>query len=163
MDSFKLLGSSTKLKNESEDINNMLDELYQEVGSTLLEESKSSMVFMDLHRADEDHIRKIEKFQAYFDMVRRMVKPGCSQEVLKVALNSMSSLRLLDRETELRFFCQEEKEKLKKRAMGWVQNSQGREIPMLMGAPGLHMDHIQFKDILIWLRPAKCEPWLLNI
>ncbi|XP_022777256.1 pyrophosphate--fructose 6-phosphate 1-phosphotransferase subunit alpha-like isoform X2 [Durio zibethinus] len=92
MDSFETLGSSTKLKKESEDISNMMDDFYRGAGSSLLEEPESSMVFMDLHRQDEDHIRKIKEFQDYFDMVKRMVKPGCSQEVLKVALNSISSL-----------------------------------------------------------------------
>ena len=60
---------SCEQKKESEDINNMMNDLYQEAGSTLLEEPKSSMVFMDLHRQDEDHIRKINEFQAYLDMV----------------------------------------------------------------------------------------------
>ncbi|XP_021294826.1 pyrophosphate--fructose 6-phosphate 1-phosphotransferase subunit alpha-like isoform X2 [Herrania umbratica] len=92
MDSFEMLGSSTKLKTESEDINNAMDDIYQEAGPTLLEEPESSIVFMDLHRQDEDHIKRLKEFQAYFDMVKRMVKPGCSQDVLKVALNSMSSL-----------------------------------------------------------------------
>ncbi|XVE88478.1 hypothetical protein DITRI_Ditri19aG0072600 [Diplodiscus trichospermus] len=92
MDSFKMLGSSTKLKKESEDRNNTMDDLYSEAGFTLLEEPKSSMVFMDLYGQDEDHIRKIKEFLASFDMVKKMVKPGCSQEVLKVALNSMSTL-----------------------------------------------------------------------
>ncbi|XVF25369.1 hypothetical protein REPUB_Repub13aG0206900 [Reevesia pubescens] len=92
MDSFEMIGSSAKLKKESEDINNMMDYLYQEAGFTLLEEPESSMVF-----TDEDHIIKIKEFQAYFDMLgmsrmKKMVKPGYSQEVLKVALNSMSSL-----------------------------------------------------------------------
>ncbi|EOY27509.1 PREDICTED: pyrophosphate--fructose 6-phosphate 1-phosphotransferase subunit alpha 2 isoform X1 [Theobroma cacao] len=103
MDFFEMLGSSTKLaydnclslwqKTESEDINNMMVDIYQEAGPTLLEEPESSIVFMDLHRQDEDHIKRLKEFQAYYDMVKRMVKPGCSQEVLKVALNSMSSLK----------------------------------------------------------------------
>lgn len=60
---------SCNQKKESQDINDRMDELYQEAGSTLLEEPNSSAVFMDLHRADEDHIRQIKEFQAYFDMV----------------------------------------------------------------------------------------------
>ncbi|GMI86014.1 hypothetical protein HRI_002270700 [Hibiscus trionum] len=92
MDSFETLGPSSKLENVSDDINNRVDELYEEAGTTLLEEQDSSMAFMNMHGEDEDHIRKMKEFQDYLEMVKRMVKPGCSQEVLKVALNSMSSL-----------------------------------------------------------------------
>ncbi|MBA0748096.1 hypothetical protein Gogos_004948 [Gossypium gossypioides] len=77
---------------ESDNINNVMDELYREAGTTLLEEPDSSMELMDTHREDEDHIRKIKEFQDYLQMVKIMIKPGCSEEVLKVALNSMSSL-----------------------------------------------------------------------
>ncbi|XP_039070797.1 pyrophosphate--fructose 6-phosphate 1-phosphotransferase subunit alpha-like [Hibiscus syriacus] len=92
MDSFETLDPSSKLKNVSDYINNMMDELYQEAGTTLLNAPDSSMAFMDMYRDDENHIRKIKEFQDYFEMVKRMVKPGCSEEVLKVALASMSSL-----------------------------------------------------------------------
>ncbi|KAK8574996.1 hypothetical protein V6N13_033789 [Hibiscus sabdariffa] len=92
MDSFETLGPSSKLKNVSDDINNRMDEFYKEAGTTLLEEPDSCITFMDMHRVDEDHIRKIKEFHDYLETVKRMVKPGCSQEVLKVALNSMSSL-----------------------------------------------------------------------
>ncbi|KAB2025761.1 hypothetical protein ERO13_D06G145600v2 [Gossypium hirsutum] len=77
---------------ESDNINNVMDELYREAGTTLLEEPDSSMELMDTHREDEDHIRKIKEFQDYLQMVKITIKPGCSEEVLKVALNSMSSL-----------------------------------------------------------------------
>ncbi|OMO65873.1 pyrophosphate--fructose 6-phosphate 1-phosphotransferase subunit alpha isoform 1 [Corchorus olitorius] len=73
-------------------MNDLMHDLYQEAGLPLLEEPESGKVFMDLHRYDEDHIRRIKEFQDYFDKVKTMVKPGCSQEVLKVALNSLSSL-----------------------------------------------------------------------
>ncbi|KAB2025760.1 hypothetical protein ES319_D06G171200v1 [Gossypium barbadense] len=88
MDSLDTLGSSK----ESDNINNVMDELYREAGTTLLEEPDSSMELMDTHREDEDHIRKIKEFQDYLQMVKITIKPGCSEEVLKVALNSMSSL-----------------------------------------------------------------------
>ncbi|KAB2078290.1 Pyrophosphate--fructose 6-phosphate 1-phosphotransferase subunit alpha [Gossypium arboreum] len=77
---------------ESDNINNVMDELYREAGITLLEEPDSSMELMDTHSEDEDHIRKIKEFQDYLQKVKIMIKPGCSEEVLKVALNSMSSL-----------------------------------------------------------------------
>ncbi|KAK9193761.1 hypothetical protein WN944_004458 [Citrus x changshan-huyou] len=45
----------------------------------------------------EEYITKIKEFQAYLDLVQKIAKPGCSQEVLKVALNSMASLvKILD-------------------------------------------------------------------
>ncbi|KAG4195952.1 hypothetical protein ERO13_A06G141380v2 [Gossypium hirsutum] len=92
MDSLDTLGSSSKMTEESDNINNVMDELYREAGITLLEEPDSSMELMDTHSEDEDHIRKIKEFQDYLQKVKIMIKPGCSEEVLKVALNSMSSL-----------------------------------------------------------------------
>ncbi|CAI0400034.1 unnamed protein product [Linum tenue] len=41
---------------------------------------------------DCDQIRQIEELHEYLDMVEEMVRPGCPQEMLKVALDSISSL-----------------------------------------------------------------------
>ncbi|GKV35049.1 hypothetical protein SLEP1_g43368 [Rubroshorea leprosula] len=79
-------------KTESVDGNFSMDDLYQTGGPDQLEEAGYDVTCIGLLSEDEDHIRKINEFQAYLDMVMRMVKPGCSPEVLNVALNSMSSL-----------------------------------------------------------------------
>ncbi|XP_011093446.1 uncharacterized protein LOC105173417 [Sesamum indicum] len=41
---------------------------------------------------DRGYIEKIEEFQFYIDTVKKIAKPGCSPEMLEVALNSVSSL-----------------------------------------------------------------------
>ncbi|KAK4744423.1 hypothetical protein SAY87_010735 [Trapa incisa] len=41
---------------------------------------------------DQDYMGRIKEFQVYLDKVRTIVKPGCSQEVLKAALSIMSSV-----------------------------------------------------------------------
>ncbi|KAL3516710.1 hypothetical protein ACH5RR_023612 [Cinchona calisaya] len=41
---------------------------------------------------EQECIGKINELQFYIDTVEKFVKPGCSEEVLNVALTSMSSL-----------------------------------------------------------------------
>ncbi|KAI3448991.1 hypothetical protein Pfo_005656 [Paulownia fortunei] len=41
---------------------------------------------------DQDYVEKIKEFQCFVDMVKKIVRPGCSPEMLNVALSSMSSL-----------------------------------------------------------------------
>ncbi|KAI8025722.1 Pyrophosphate--fructose 6-phosphate 1-phosphotransferase subunit alpha [Camellia lanceoleosa] len=41
---------------------------------------------------DEDYTEDLKEVQAYLDKVKKIVRPGCSQEVLNVAVSSMSSL-----------------------------------------------------------------------
>lgn len=41
---------------------------------------------------DQECIGKIKELQFYLDTVEKVVKPGCSQELLNVALTSLSSL-----------------------------------------------------------------------
>ncbi|KAH8506837.1 hypothetical protein Peur_044000 [Populus x canadensis] len=41
---------------------------------------------------DQEYIKEIKELHAYLDMVKTVVRPGCSPEVLKIALNSMSTL-----------------------------------------------------------------------
>lgn len=45
-----------------------------------------------LHFHDQDYIEKMKEFHFYLDTVRRLAKPGCSQEVLNVALTSLSTI-----------------------------------------------------------------------
>ncbi|KAJ6408473.1 hypothetical protein OIU84_011733 [Salix udensis] len=41
---------------------------------------------------DQEYIKEIKELHAYLDTVKTVVRPGCSPEVLKIALNSMSTL-----------------------------------------------------------------------
>ncbi|KAL6562938.1 hypothetical protein OROHE_005525 [Orobanche hederae] len=41
---------------------------------------------------DQDYMGRIKRLQEYLDMVHCMVKPGCSQYVLRAALSSMASV-----------------------------------------------------------------------
>ncbi|KAJ9563269.1 hypothetical protein OSB04_008429 [Centaurea solstitialis] len=45
--------------------------------------------------ADEDYMEKIRELHHRLDMVKEIVRPGCSCEVLKTALSCMSSLATL--------------------------------------------------------------------
>ncbi|CBI38094.3 unnamed protein product, partial [Vitis vinifera] len=56
------------------------------------ERSDSAEKAIELLVQDQDYTGKIKELQAYLDKVNEIVKPGCSPEVLKVALNSISSL-----------------------------------------------------------------------
>ncbi|CAL5382512.1 unnamed protein product [Camellia sinensis] len=47
---------------------------------------------LDLPLQDEDYTEDIKEVQAFLDKVKKIVRPGCSQEVLNVAVSSMSSL-----------------------------------------------------------------------
>ncbi|KAL7605607.1 uncharacterized protein LOC111879989 [Lactuca sativa] len=42
--------------------------------------------------AEMDYMEKIKEFHERLDMVKKIVKPGCSHEVLNIALCSLSSL-----------------------------------------------------------------------
>ncbi|KAK4416130.1 hypothetical protein Salat_2720400 [Sesamum alatum] len=64
-----------KLFNDSRSTNTML----------LLKESCSGF-------HDQDYVEKIEEFQFYVDTVKKIAKPGCSPEMVEVALSSVSSL-----------------------------------------------------------------------
>ncbi|KAA8515769.1 hypothetical protein F0562_018620 [Nyssa sinensis] len=63
----------------------MMDNLYQISGPPKFKKP-------GLCLQDHDYIGKIKELQVYVDKVKKIVKPGCSQEVLEVALSSMSSL-----------------------------------------------------------------------
>ncbi|XP_024987505.1 uncharacterized protein LOC112522541 [Cynara cardunculus var. scolymus] len=45
-----------------------------------------------LSRADQDYMEKIRELHDRLDMVKKIVRPGCSYEVLNTALSFMSSL-----------------------------------------------------------------------
>uniref|UniRef100_A0A5B7B4Y9 Uncharacterized protein n=1 Tax=Davidia involucrata TaxID=16924 RepID=A0A5B7B4Y9_DAVIN len=63
----------------------MMDDMYQISGPS---KCKKPGLCLQEH----DYIGKIKELQVYIDKVKKIVKPGCSQVVLEVALSSMSSL-----------------------------------------------------------------------
>ncbi|CAK7340349.1 unnamed protein product [Dovyalis caffra] len=71
-----------------------IDNVYRKSGVTKLEKpgSDKKACACDTLTEDREHIEEIKELHAYLDMVKTMVRPGCSPEVLKMALNSMSTL-----------------------------------------------------------------------
>ncbi|KAG2696771.1 hypothetical protein I3843_07G072900 [Carya illinoinensis] len=69
-----------------------MDDLYQNSSFSQLDEPDPKETTTDMLTKDLDHMEKIKELQGYLDMVKKIAKPGCSEEVLNVALSSMSSL-----------------------------------------------------------------------
>ncbi|KAL2461403.1 Uncharacterized protein Adt_44823 [Abeliophyllum distichum] len=55
--------------------------------SNMLPHGKSYLGFHDL-----DYVEKIKELQCFLDLVKKIASPGCSQQVLNVALRLMSTL-----------------------------------------------------------------------
>ncbi|TXG57820.1 hypothetical protein EZV62_015649 [Acer yangbiense] len=76
----------------------LIDVLYQNPGTPHLEGPSNDVKYFGLCTEGGDYFMKIKELQAYLDMYDNVVKgeeivrPGCSEQVLKVALSSMSSL-----------------------------------------------------------------------
>ncbi|KAG6703275.1 pyrophosphate--fructose 6-phosphate 1-phosphotransferase subunit alpha-like isoform X2 [Carya illinoinensis] len=70
----------------------LMDDLYQNSSFSQLDEPDPKEKTMDVLTKDLDYMEKIKELQGYLDMVKKIAKPGCSEEVLNVALSSMSSL-----------------------------------------------------------------------
>ncbi|XP_062144775.1 pyrophosphate--fructose 6-phosphate 1-phosphotransferase subunit alpha-like isoform X2 [Alnus glutinosa] len=68
------------------------DNPYQNQELPQLYESDPNKKAIGFCTEDLVYMEKIKELQDYLEKVKNMVKPGCSQEVLKVALSSMSSL-----------------------------------------------------------------------
>ncbi|KAH7863909.1 hypothetical protein Vadar_023275 [Vaccinium darrowii] len=41
---------------------------------------------------DQEYAENVKEVQVYLDKLKKIVRPGCSQEVLNIALGSMSSI-----------------------------------------------------------------------
>ncbi|KAI3956788.1 hypothetical protein MKW92_003932 [Papaver armeniacum] len=70
----------------------LLDDMYRNPGPLQYDGPGADSKTMTLCVEDQDYMGRIKKLQEYLDKVRNMVKPGCSQDVLKAALCSMSSV-----------------------------------------------------------------------
>ncbi|OVA01037.1 Phosphofructokinase domain [Macleaya cordata] len=70
----------------------LLDDVYRNPGPLQFDGPGADSKTMTLCVEDQDYMGRIKKLQEYLDKVRNMVKPGCSQDVLKAALSSMASV-----------------------------------------------------------------------
>ncbi|OVA01246.1 Phosphofructokinase domain [Macleaya cordata] len=70
----------------------LMDDLYRNPGPIQFEGPGSDSKPISLCVEDQDYMGRVKELQTYLDMVKMIVKPGCSQEVLKAALSSMSSV-----------------------------------------------------------------------
>ncbi|CAN4105131.1 unnamed protein product [Withania somnifera] len=70
----------------------LLDDVYRNPGPLQFDGPGADSKAVTLCVEDQDYIGRIKKLQEYLDKVRTIVKPGCSQDVLKAALSAMSSV-----------------------------------------------------------------------
>ncbi|KAK3425109.1 hypothetical protein EUGRSUZ_F01823 [Eucalyptus grandis] len=70
----------------------LLDDLYRNPGPLQFDGPGADAKPVTLCVEDQDYMGRIKLLQEYLDKVRTIVKPGCSQEVLKAALSSMASV-----------------------------------------------------------------------
>ncbi|KAG6699723.1 hypothetical protein I3842_08G079400 [Carya illinoinensis] len=70
----------------------LLDDLYRNPGPLQFDGPGADSKAVTLCVEDQDYMGRIKKLQEYLDKVRTIVKPGCSQDVLKAALSVMASV-----------------------------------------------------------------------
>ncbi|CAN4095509.1 unnamed protein product [Withania somnifera] len=70
----------------------LLDDVYRNPGPLQFDGPGADSKAVTLCVEDQDYMGRIKKLQEYLDKVRTIVKPGCSQDVLKAALSAMSSV-----------------------------------------------------------------------
>ncbi|EXB56254.1 Pyrophosphate--fructose 6-phosphate 1-phosphotransferase subunit alpha [Morus notabilis] len=70
----------------------LIDDLYRNPGPLQFDGPGADAKAVTLCVEDQDYMGRIKKLQEYLDKVRTIVKPGCSQDVLKAALSVMASV-----------------------------------------------------------------------
>ncbi|ONK58963.1 uncharacterized protein A4U43_C08F1530 [Asparagus officinalis] len=70
----------------------LMDDLYSNPGPIQYKGPGADSKTICLCVEDQDYMGRVKELQSYLDKVKQIVKPGCSQEVLKVALSSMASV-----------------------------------------------------------------------
>ncbi|KAF8377966.1 hypothetical protein HHK36_031355 [Tetracentron sinense] len=70
----------------------LLEDVYRNPGPLQFDGPGADSKTVTLSVEDQDYMGRIKKLQEYLDKVRNIVKPGCSQDVLKAALSSMASV-----------------------------------------------------------------------
>ncbi|EEC84297.1 hypothetical protein OsI_30782 [Oryza sativa Indica Group] len=71
----------------------LLDDFYRTPGGIQFDGSGTNVKPITLTVEDQDYLGDIELLQDYLEKVRNIVKPGCSREILKAAISSMSSVK----------------------------------------------------------------------
>ncbi|CAL9778756.1 unnamed protein product [Musa acuminata subsp. burmannicoides] len=70
----------------------LMDDIYRNPGPIQFEGPGADAKSISLCVEDQDYMGRIKLLQEYLDKVKSIVKPGCSQDVLKAALSAMSSV-----------------------------------------------------------------------
>ncbi|CAL9240888.1 unnamed protein product [Arabidopsis halleri] len=70
----------------------LMEDMYRNPGPVQYDGPGADAKAVSLCVEDQDYMGKIKKLQEYLDQVRTIVKPGCSQDVLKAALSVMASV-----------------------------------------------------------------------
>ncbi|KAJ8431137.1 hypothetical protein Cgig2_010070 [Carnegiea gigantea] len=70
----------------------LMEDIYRNPGPLQYEGPGSDAKAVSLCVEDQDYMGRIKQLQEYLDKVRAIVKPGCSQDVLKAALSAMASV-----------------------------------------------------------------------
>ncbi|XP_052201149.1 pyrophosphate--fructose 6-phosphate 1-phosphotransferase subunit alpha [Diospyros lotus] len=70
----------------------LMEDVYRNPGPLQFDGPGSDAKPLTLCVEDQDYMGRIKELQGYLDKVRTIVKPGCSQEVLKAALSAMASV-----------------------------------------------------------------------
>ncbi|XP_020265420.1 pyrophosphate--fructose 6-phosphate 1-phosphotransferase subunit alpha-like isoform X3 [Asparagus officinalis] len=70
----------------------LMDDMYRNPGPMQFEGPGADVKPLTLCIEDQDYMGRIKKLQEYLEKVKSIVKPGCSQDVLKAALSSMASV-----------------------------------------------------------------------
>ncbi|KAM7517402.1 hypothetical protein LguiA_006985 [Lonicera macranthoides] len=70
----------------------LMDDVYRNPGPLQFDGPGADSKAVTLCVEDQDYMGRIKELQEYLDKVRTIVKPGCSQDVLKAALSAMASL-----------------------------------------------------------------------
>ncbi|ONK68734.1 uncharacterized protein A4U43_C05F15370 [Asparagus officinalis] len=69
----------------------LLEDMYRNPGPLQFEGPGADAKAITLCVEDQDYMGRMKLLQEYIDKVKSIVKPGCSQEVLKAALSAMAS------------------------------------------------------------------------
>ncbi|WOL12370.1 pyrophosphate--fructose 6-phosphate 1-phosphotransferase subunit alpha [Canna indica] len=70
----------------------LLDDIYRNPGPLQFDGPGADSKAISLCVEDQDYMGRIKLLQEYLEKVKKIVKPGCSQDVLKAALSSMASV-----------------------------------------------------------------------
>ncbi|CAK9178271.1 unnamed protein product [Ilex paraguariensis] len=70
----------------------LMDDVYRNPGPLQFDGIGADAKAVTLCVEDQDYMGRIKALQEYLDKVRMIVKPGCSQDVLKAALSAMTAV-----------------------------------------------------------------------